>query len=161
MPPLCDLRATSSGPARIELSSSVRYRYTPKLRPSIIMPAVLLALHDDERRRALHDVVAAAGYRVHLAASLDQARQVLAATHVDVAFLGEGLDAVGTLASELRRRQTTPRPRLVRVLDPNTPTPPPAATWRPDASLGGALPAETALDLLARLAPIARAAPPT
>lgn len=124
------------------------------------MPAVLFALHDHERRRALHDVVAAAGYRVHLAASLDEARHVLAATHVDVAFLDEGLDAAGTLASELRRRQTTPRPRLVRLLDPKAPTPPPAATWRPDASLGGELPAETALALLALLAPIARPAPP-
>lgn len=123
------------------------------------MPAVLFALHDHERRRALHDAVARAGYRVHVAASLDEARQVMASTHVDVAFLDEGLDAAGILASELRRRQTTPRPRLVRLLHPNAPTRPPTATWRPDASLGREVPAETVLALLAMLAPLARAAP--
>jgi len=124
-----------------------------------MMPAVLLALHDHARRRALHDVVADAGYRVHVAASLDEARDVVTSTHVDVAFLDEALDGAGIVASELRRRQTTPRPRLVRLLDPNAPTRPPTATWRPDASLRGEVSPETALALLAMLAPIGRAVP--
>jgi hypothetical protein len=121
-----------------------------------MMPAVLLAIHDHARRRALHDAVAGAGYRVHDAASLAEAREVVTRSHVDVAFVDEGLDAAGVLAGELRRRQTTPRPRLVRLLDPTTPTRPPSARWRPDASLRADVPAETALALLAMLAPLGR-----
>ncbi len=126
-----------------------------------MMPAVLLAIHDHARRRALRDAVAGAGYRVHPAGSLEDARRVLADHHVDVAFLDEGLDAAGVLAGELRRRQTAPRSRLVRLLDPAAPTHPPAARWRPDASLRGEVSAETALALLAMLAPAGRPpAPP-
>ncbi len=124
-----------------------------------MMPAVLLALHDHARRRALRDAVADAGYRVYVAASSEEARQVMASTHVDVAFLDEGLDAAGVLAGELRRRQTTPRPRLVRLLDPEAPTRPTTTTWRPDASLRGEVSAETALALLAMLAPTGRPVP--
>jgi CheY-like chemotaxis protein len=124
-----------------------------------MMPAVLLAIHDHARRRALHDAVAGAGYRVATAASFEEARRVLSERHVDVAFLDEGLDAAGLLACELRRRQTTPRARLVRLLEPRTPTRPPAASWRPDASLRAEVPVETALALLAMLAPMARTAP--
>jgi CheY-like chemotaxis protein len=124
-----------------------------------MMPAVLLAIHDHARRRALRDAVAGAGYRVHTAGSLGEARQVLAHDHVDVAFLDEGLDADGVLAGELRRRQTTPRSRLIRLLDPAAPTRAPAASWRPDASLRGEVSGETALTLLAMLAPAGRPAP--
>ncbi len=124
-----------------------------------MMPAVLLAIHDHARRRALRDAAVAEGYKVHTAADLGEARRVVAHHHVDVAFLDEGLDADGVLASDLRRRQTTPRPRLVRLLDPAVRSRPPGASWRPDASLRGEVPAETALALLTMLAPIGPTAP--
>lgn len=124
-----------------------------------MMPAVLLAIQDHRRRRALRDAVAVAGYRVHAAGSLEEARRIMASDHVDVAFLDEGLDASGVLASELRRRQTTPRPRLVRLLDPAAPSRPPSASWRPDASLRGEVSGDRAVSLLAMLAPIARSLP--
>jgi hypothetical protein len=124
-----------------------------------MIPAVLLALQDHARRRALHDVVADAGYRVHLAASIREARRAMTSTHLDVVFLDEGLDATGVFVSELRRRQTAPRPRLVRLWEPAAPARPPVATWRPDASLRGDVAAATALELLTMLAPIAGTAP--
>lgn len=120
-----------------------------------MMPAVLFAIHDQARRGALRDAAHDAGYRVHTAATLAEARRVLADTHVDVAFVDETLDATGDLAHALRRRQTTPRARLVRLLAPAAGASAAARAWRPDASLRADMPVETALTLLQLLAPTA------
>jgi len=119
-----------------------------------MMPTVLFAIQDHARRRALHDAARAAGYRVHDAATLDEALKVVAEVHVDVAFLDAGLDVQGRLAEALRRRQATPRPRIVRLLAHGVRTAAPHAPWRPDASLRGEVPVETAMALLAMLAPM-------
>jgi DNA-binding NtrC family response regulator len=124
-----------------------------------MMPVVLLAIHDQARRGALRDAAAGEGYRVHGAGSLAEARRVLARCHIDVAVVDEVLDPTGVLVLELRRWQTTPRTRVVRLFAPERPAAATAPSWRPDASLGSSVPPASVIALLTMLAPIVRTLP--